>query len=328
MGRVQKSSKERVRRCRERKSDEEKAKYNETEKNRISQKRLGMTEEEKERQREKDRQRKAKKVAEKKQAAGEKKKEKEKIQKRKVRAERSELEVKYENIVQLIRRRQSRANRTEEQHLQDNLKAKEGMQRAKSKEKVEWRYYHKMTDMEIWETFWRQGTKERALLKEKNPEVDAKLRAKSRENFRRHEEENKKMKERNAAHDQIMQESAPEGFVWSGGIDGDYHWAGEGPQPESTKDPNFWQADLNPTLTEEDEENLQKQREEWLKHDIEQMKKEKAEYQRNYQKKKKAALQEPILIPEAGSKSEYELLQERNIREFESLKKASGLFDD
>ena len=38
-------------------------------------------------------------------------------------------------------------------------------------------------------------------------------------------------------------------------------------------------------------------------------------------------LQEPITIGEYGEKGPYELLRERNIQEFEKLKRDSGLFD-
>ena len=41
----------------------------------------------------------------------------------------------------------------------------------------------------------------------------------------------------------------------------------------------------------------------------------------------KKLLQEPVIIEETGIKSDYELLREKNIEEFERLKKDSGLFD-
>ncbi len=50
---------------------------------------------------------------------------------------------------------------------------------------------------------------------------------------------------------------------------------------------------------------------------------------KKYRDKKKAKLLEPIEIPEnKGGKSQYLLLQESNIKEFEERKKMSGLFDD
>ena len=43
--------------------------------------------------------------------------------------------------------------------------------------------------------------------------------------------------------------------------------------------------------------------------------------------KLKKMLQDPIIIKDCGQKGEYELLREKNIQEFEMLKKKSGLFD-
>lgn len=43
--------------------------------------------------------------------------------------------------------------------------------------------------------------------------------------------------------------------------------------------------------------------------------------------KVKKLLQEPVIIKDYGPKGDYELLREKNIREFEKLKKESGMFD-
>ena len=53
-----------------------------------------------------------------------------------------------------------------------------------------------------------------------------------------------------------------------------------------------------------------------------------AKYMKNYREKKRAALMNPIVMPKVSEKSEYLLLQEKNIAELEERKKASGLFDD
>ena len=46
-----------------------------------------------------------------------------------------------------------------------------------------------------------------------------------------------------------------------------------------------------------------------------------------HREKIKKMLKEPVIIKDYGLKGEYELLRERNIKEFEMLKKDSGLFD-
>ena len=46
-----------------------------------------------------------------------------------------------------------------------------------------------------------------------------------------------------------------------------------------------------------------------------------------HRQKMKKLLEEPVIIEENGEKCEYEKLREKNIQEFERLKKQSGLFD-
>ena len=46
-----------------------------------------------------------------------------------------------------------------------------------------------------------------------------------------------------------------------------------------------------------------------------------------YRRKVKKMLQEPLILDDNSHKGPYELLREKNIREFEKLKKESGLFD-
>ena len=115
--------------------------------------------------------------------------------------------------------------------------------------------------------------------------VDARLRARMREQSERLEEQKRNIEEKDKAHDKIMQESAPEGFVWSGGMEGEYHWAGEGEQPEHIKESKFWHADFNDMqpVTKEDEERFEKQKEVWLNYEIQKMREEKSQYMRNYQ---------------------------------------------
>ena len=48
---------------------------------------------------------------------------------------------------------------------------------------------------------------------------------------------------------------------------------------------------------------------------------------RRHREKIKKMLKEPIILEDYGEKGEYELLREKNIQEFEKLKKESGLFD-
>ena len=47
---------------------------------------------------------------------------------------------------------------------------------------------------------------------------------------------------------------------------------------------------------------------------------------KRHRQKIKKLLQKPVIIEENGSKSDYELLREKNMEELERLKKESGLF--
>ena len=75
---------------------------------------------------------------------------KERIKKK--RKERSIEEVELDCVEQLIRRRKEREERDDDQHLQDNLKAKEGMRELKTMSRImpyKKRYFYKMTEPEI-----------------------------------------------------------------------------------------------------------------------------------------------------------------------------------
>ena len=341
------ASGERSRKWRERMSEEEKEKHKKTDKDSKQTKRANMTEEEKEENRKKNRENMAKKRAEKKKKENEEKEEKERerkenlylnnekehnreYKKRKA-AEMSEEEADFVRIEKMLRMKKSRAERTEEEHEIDKEKAKKGMQELielgqlkEFKERETW--YASKTEEDIWRVFFNSSFKHQKILENRKPEVADAIKKKK-------EEEEKRRKERQKEHDEWMQECAPPGFVWR---NDDYHWAGEGPQPKETMDPEYWTADLqkmNPEITEEDERRWKEQEERWLREAIQDQKekerKENNAYMKKYRDKKKAKLLEPIEMPEnKGGKSEYLLLQEKNIKEFEERKKMSGLFDD
>ena len=326
-------------------SEEHKARQKKTDKDSKKKKRANMTEDEKEEKRKIDRENKAKKRAEKKKKDNEEKEEKEierwiernpylknekehnrKYKKRKA-AEMSEEEAEFVRIEKMIRMKKSRANRTEEEHEVDKQMAKKGMKKFRElgllkefKDRDTW--YASKTEEEIWRVFFHMSFNHKKVLEDKKPEVAEAIKKKK-------EEEQKWLDERKRRHDELMQEDAPPGFIWR---DDDYHWSGEGPQPKETMDPDYWTADLqkmNFEVTEEDERRFKEQEERWLREMIQEKKEQAREANKKYRDKKKAKLLEPIEIPEyKGGKSEYLLLQENNIKEFEERKKMSGLFDD
>ena len=48
---------------------------------------------------------------------------------------------------------------------------------------------------------------------------------------------------------------------------------------------------------------------------------------KKYRLKINKLLEEPVILEEKGEKGAYELLREKNIKEFEKLKQESGLFN-
>ena len=330
----------RTRKWREGMSEEDKAKHKKTDKDSKQTKRANMTEDEKEEKRKKDRENKAKKRAEKKKKDNEEKererrenlylyneKEHNREYKKRKAAKMSEEEAEFVRIEQMIRMKKLRADRTEEEKETDKLDAKKGMEDLKELGRLKVfqnreTWYAFKTEEEIWTIFFHMSFNHKKVLEDKKPEVAEAIKKKK-------EEEQKWLEERQRKTDEWMQECAPPGFIWR---DDDYHWAGEGPRPKETMDQDYWHADLqkmNFEATEEDERRCKEQEERWLREMIQEKKEQAREANKKYRDKKKAKLLEPIEVPEnKGGKSEYLLLQERNIKEFEERKKMSGLFDD
>ena len=342
------ASGERSRRWRERMSEEKREKNKKTDKDCKQAKRANMTEEEKEEIRKKNRENMAKKRAEKKKKEEEEKeierkknlyvsneREHNREYKKRKAEEMSEEEAEFVRIEQMLRRKKSRANHSEEEHQNDKIKAMKGMQKCRElgylkefKNRETW--FASRTEEEIWRIYLHSSHQAHKLLELRKPEVVEAIKKKEAE-------EQKRRDDKNRENDEWMQECAPPGFVWRNDWQGgDYHWAGEGPQPKETMEPGYWTADLqkmNPEVTEEDEKRWKDQEEKWLREEILEMKdqerKEHNAYMKKYRDMTKAKLLEPIQMPKVeGEKSEYLLLQEKNIKELEDRKKMSGLFDD
>ena len=370
-----KTSKERTRKYRAKKSQAEKDNLKEKDKMKKAKERNEMSPEEKKVLLEKRRANYARKVAEKKENERKEKfrnsyfynqnmHDKERI--RKKRKERSIEEVEFDCVEQLIRRRKARENRDDEKHIEDNLKAKIGMQELKSMCRImpfKKRYFHKKSEMDIWMIFHNLGPSYKDLLEKRRPDIfkvleeimikdeEDRNRVKEKEMRKKTEELKKERELKNAIEEAVRQGNVGtgtnEGYAnvegewhWAGDPDkdpekpkgewvynaeyDDYTWVGEGDPPQ---DEPFDSSKNNWNITEEDEKRFREQEESWLRHEIDKMREDRKEYMKNYHKKKKAELLEPIVMDSYGEMSEYERLREDNIRQFEELKEASGLFD-
>ena len=283
---------------------------------------------------------------------------------KKKRRERTAEEIELDCVEQLIRRRQERKDKDEEGKMEDNLKAKEGMRLLKTEGRMKpfkARFYHKNSELEIWKIFRNLGPSYKETLKEKRPEIANKLTQMEEEEKRVKDEKEKRVKDEKEKKEndlkQAIQDAVKEGktgtglnegyvmvdgdWFWAGNpdddpekpkgewvyhpIDDDYTWVGEGDPPQDDHfdyDKNNWE------VTEEDEQRFKEQREKWLKYEMEKMREEKKAYMKEYHRKKREALQQPIEIEDLGEKGEYEKLRDKTVKEFEKLKKESGLFDD
>ena len=211
------STKERMKRYREKKAEEERAQCREKDKLRRAKKISMMTEEELALHRKKDKDRKARKRKEIKEKAQMEKEEEEREYEeliaeffrdvsRERRSKISDLKREYERIEQLIRNRKVRAERNGKEHLLDNLKAKKGMQILKDEgriEKYDKRFYYKRTELKIWRKYREIGPDYKEWLGVKNPniskifdEVDARLKKEKEDEEQKKKEEEEKQKKK------------------------------------------------------------------------------------------------------------------------------------
>ena len=358
------STKERMKRYREKKAEEERAQCREKDKLRRAKKISMMTEEELALHRKKDKDRKARKRKEIKEKAQMEKEEEEREYEeliaeffrdvsRERRSKISDVKREYERIEQLIRNRKVRAERNGKEHLLDNLKAKKGMQILKDEgrnEKYDQMFYYKRTELEIWRRYREIGPEYKEWLGVKNPdiskifdEVDARQKKEQEDEEQKKKEEEEKQKKKKEEEKDKKKEDGNENEddsydsdgYW-GVQDGDYYWYGK-KKPLPIETLPSWEA------TEEEEKSMkekkEKEYEQYFKELSEERKKEeqererekiikRRECQKRYREKKRALWDEKVEMPEVGEKSAYQLLQEKNIEELEQRKKASGLFDD
>ena len=351
-------AKERMRRYRAKKTkarideDREKDRIRKTKTN------LEKTEEEKANLLKKRRQNYARKVAEKKEEEKREKKRnsyifneelhnRERI--RKKRKERTAEQIEFDCVEQLIRRRKDRKERDEEKEIKDNIKAREGMRLLKTEGRMmpfKTRFYHKKSELEIWKIFRNLGPSYKEVIEDMRPEIAKKLTEMEEEKGKK--EYDLKQAIQDAVREGNVGSGVNEGYAmvngdwfWAGDpdddpekpkgewvynpTDDDYTWVGEGDPPP---DDHFDSSKNNWEVTEEDERRFKEQEEKWLRYEIEKMREEKKAYMKEYHRKKKEALKQPIEMEENREKGEYEKLRDKTLEEFERLKKESGLFDD
>ena len=248
------------------------------------------------------------------------------------REKRSCAEKEFDMLELCIRVRKLRDKRSEEEYQLENLIAKEGMSSFRQLGNL--REYQKrnprtLDDESLWYRFWMKGIEYRKILRIKNPWICEKFEEKDKEINRRIlkgiEEEKQKRKE----------------GIWDYNPEDDcYHWTGEEPPPCSFEEYNglgeFAPPDMRKVMMERTPEELEEIRKEdeyqsesykrWLDEMTEEKRQDQNRYQRERRAKIKEKLSLPLELPETEL-SDYEKLREKNLKEIEEFKQASGLFD-
>lgn len=150
----------------------------------------------------------------------------------------------------------------------------------------------KKEEMDIWMIFRNIGPSYKALLEERKPDIE--------KTIVKLELDEEKIS-RNVEHNWRWKEEKRRGKVERRGRP--YSWVGEGDPPD---DDQFDWTKNNWEITEEDEKTLKEQEEKWLRQELEAMREEKKRYMKEYHKKKKEALQQPIVMGEKSDVSENE----------------------
>ena len=321
-------------------SEEEKERRRLAEKEKKALKRAAMTEAERKKIRERDRARKAKqspkKVKNTAPTLDDIRRQGREAQKRR-REKRTDAEIEYENIENLLRMRELRKQRNGKEHLLDNLEAKRGMhdfwEHGRLKE-FEERNFRDIDEETLWRKFWKRGKDFKDILNNKKPELGLKL-AEEAEKARKDLEE-KKNKEREREKAGIWFENPQTGeMIWTGENppppdEAARYWGGENDEWKLSDGQSQWGSQWVEE-TEEERKAWEELQMKWYKEMMDDRRKEtqaeKNRIQRERYHARKLELQKPIEVPRF-EKSEYELIRDKIVKEREDAMKASGWFSD
>ena len=249
-----------------------------------------------------------------------------------IREKHSYAEKEFEILEMCIRVRKLRGKRDEEQYLLENLIAKEGMtsfRQLGTLREYQRRKPRDLDDETLWYRFWMKGIEYRKILRIKIPWIC--------DTF---EEKEKQSLEKEAKNKEVEEQKRREGIWDYNPTDDCYYWTGDGPPPCSFEEYNglgeFAPPDMRKLLMERTPEELEEIRKQdeyqsecyrkWFTELSEEKRQEKNRYQRERRAKMKEKLASPIDIPDTEL-SDYEKLREKNLKEIEEFKLASGLFD-
>ena len=215
----------------------------------------------------------------------------------------------YEKILRKHERRAARKKRTGKEHLQENLKAKKGMQLIYDegwKKEFCMRSGGKTEEIRDWELYRGNGRIYSQVLEAQRPDIIQILNEKRR--VEKERERNRIEREKNG---EWCYHAESGEYFWSGTGDPEYGdtFSFEAPTPEELK------------RFREDEEKISKAM-------LEEKKRLQKEKRKKIQKEQKEAMDKPLdPIPEKEL-CEYEKLRNRNIKEIEGAMAANNFFED
>ena len=307
-------------------------------------KNANMSMEEKEMVRKKDRERKA--LLSKSCKDSEKGKEKHKIEIAALRNKYTNAEKEFERLKLCLRMRKVRERRSDNELHLENLLAKNGMRTLRqlgNLKKFQQRNPRELDDETLWYRFWLKGIEYKEILRTKLPEVSKLFIEESRPRLIQSDSQKEQSEQKLLQIEKEKQEREQErrDGIWEYNPEDDcYYWTGDGPSPCSFDEYNglreFAPPDRRKVIQErtpEEWEEIRKYDEfqsecykSWFNEMAEQERQERNRNQRERRAKIKEKLRSPINLPETEL-SEYEKLREKNMKEIEEFKKASGLFE-
>ena len=300
---------ERMKKKRESQTQEEKEVENAEARERMKRKRESQTQEEKEVENAEARERMNKIRREQNEEKKSQEKEKNKARMAKWRENQTKELNEYEKISRKHERRAARKKRTGKEHLQENLKAKKGMQLIYDegwKKEFCVRSGGKTEEIRDWEVYRGSGRINSQVLEAKRPDIIQILNEKRR--VEKERERNRIEREKNG---EWCYHAESGEYFWSGTGDPEYGdtFCFEAPTPEELK------------KLREDEEKISKAM-------LEEKKRLQKEKRKKIQKEQKEAMDKPLdPIPEKEL-CEYEKLRNRNIKEIEEAMAANNFFED
>ena len=239
---------------------------------------------------------------------------------------RDDVEEEFDKIDLKHKKRLFRSRRTQTEKTEENMKAREGMQKLREtghKRIIKRRTRQNFSELEDWQSFVQKSKRHAEMAASKKPDIVQKINEKERE---RRELNRKRVEEEQEIEKRRQKKIEEDGGEWEYNAEhDDYIWIGEGEPIESINDACPLQ---NIPHTKEELEELRQQEEKELEEFFKEKKRIAKEKRKEKNEKIKAAMKVPIEVPQVKEMSKYEIIRLNIIKEREQAMAESGFFDD